>query len=99
MIVYKGTSYHKAVEYLVAVKPNVNFAREESLRDPEGVEESASDVKEPHEDKPAQTSLSDGLLPPVLHRIVRGRRYPWEPEHDEDQSSVGTVPRGPELVP
>ena len=69
---------HKAVEYLVAVElkwsisdnserrpelyPDVHFAREESLRDPEGVEERAGDVEGAHEEQPAQTRLAHRLL-------------------------------------
>ena len=61
MIVYEGSSDDKTVKYLMTVKlknislqliqifvpvyPDINFAREESLRYSERVEESSSDVE------------------------------------------------------
>ena len=78
MVVDKSTRNHKAVENLVAVElkwsisdksdrrpelyPDVHFAREESLRDPEGVEERAGDVEGAHEEQPAQARLAHRLL-------------------------------------
>ena len=79
--------------------PNIHFAREESLRDPEGVEKCSGNVEEAHEDEPAQACLRDGSLPAILHSVVSSGRYPRQSKHDEDKSSIGAVSRGPELVP
>ena len=99
MVVDKCASNDKAVEELVRMEKDVHFAREESLRDPECVEERPCDVEEPHEDKPAQTGLCDGPLPPVLDSIVSSRSYPGQSKDNEDQSSIRSISRGPELVP
>ena len=95
----KSSGYHKAVENLVTMEPNVHFAREEPLWDPEGVEKRPRDVEEAHEDEPAKARFCDGPLPPVLHGVVSGGRYAGQSEHDEDEGPVGPVPRRPELVP
>ena len=53
VVVNKRPSNDEAVEKLVRMEKYVHFAREESLRDPECVEERPCDVEEAHEDEPA----------------------------------------------
>ena len=85
--------------WVITPYPDVHLPGEESLRDPECVEERPRDVEEAHEAEPAETGLRDGPLPPILDSIVSGRGYPGESEDYEDQSSVRPVSRCAELVP
>merc|ERR1719336_2910092 len=98
MIMNKGGSNYKDMEDLVRLEPNVEFSRQEPLRNPATIQDSAKNVETPHDKDPVNGSLLHAHCPARLQQEMYGWHQTKEAEADEQDRAHRAIERIRELV-
>lgn len=89
----------KDVEHLMAAHPDVEFPREQALRDPGHVETRTTDVEAPHQQHLPHGVVACGSGCSLSEENVQRRDDPIESKRQEHERPQGSVPWRAELAP